>query len=145
MKIRIEKIEKEEPEEVVLRVHEVNADVLAIANQFEKVGHELVGYKNNTVHPLLFSEVYYFEVVEGKSFLYCNSEVYESPLRLYEFQKLTLGNMFFRASKSMVVNADKIDHIVPSMYGRFEAVLINGERVVVNRNYVDDMKRIFGM
>ena len=45
----------------------------------------------------------------------------------------------------MILNADKIDYVRPSLSGRFEAVLSNGEIVVVSRKYVQDFKRSLGI
>ena len=45
----------------------------------------------------------------------------------------------------MVLNAEKIDYVRPSLSGRFEAVLSNGEKVVVSRKYVSDLKRMLGV
>ena len=49
---------------------------------------------------------------------------------------------FDAASKSMILNADKIDYVRPSVSGRFEAVLSNGEIVIVSRKYVSELKRL---
>ena len=43
--------------------------------------------------------------------------------------------MLFRCSKSMILNAGKIDYVLPSLSGRFEAVLDNGEKVIISRQY----------
>ena len=51
----------------------------------------------------------------------------------------------FRCSKSMILNAEKIDYVRPSLSGRFEAVLSNGEKAVVSRKYVADLKRMLGV
>lgn len=45
----------------------------------------------------------------------------------------------------MILNADKIDYVQPSISGRFEAVLSNGETVIVSRKYVNDLKHKLGM
>lgn len=39
----------------------------------------------------------------------------------------------------MILNADKIDYVQPSISGRFEAVLSNGETVLVSRKYVNNL------
>ena len=52
--------------------------------------------------------------------------------------------MLFRCSKSMILNAGKIDSILPSLSGRFEAVLDNGEKVMISRQYVSALKRLLG-
>ncbi|WP_243116317.1 LytTR family transcriptional regulator DNA-binding domain-containing protein [Ruminococcus sp. B05] len=45
----------------------------------------------------------------------------------------------------MILNADKIDYVHPSISGRFEAVLSNGETVLVSRKYVNNLKHKLGM
>ena len=90
-------------------------------------------------------DIFYFEVVDNKSFVYCKQDVYEVKMKLYEFEEKSRGSMFFRASKSVVLNADKIDYISPFLSGRFEAVLLNGEKVIVSRQYVSDLKHKLGM
>lgn len=50
---------------------------------------------------------------------------------------------FARISKSVIVNIRKIREIKPQLNGRFEAVLDNGERQVVNRHYVNGLKEKF--
>ena len=69
----------------------------------------------------------------------------DSLEKLYDFERLCAGSALFRCSKSMILNADKIDYVRPSLSGRFEAVLSNGEKVVVSRKYVADLKRMLGV
>ena len=52
--------------------------------------------------------IYYFEVVDGSAFFYCQKEVFSSKQKLYEFEALCVGTMLFRCSKSMILNAGKI-------------------------------------
>lgn len=66
-------------------------------------------------------------------------------MKLYEFEYETKGTSFFRASKSLVINADKIDSIKPSLSGRFEVILQNKERLIVSRQYVRILKRMIGL
>ena len=77
--------------------------------------------------------------------MYTKSEVFESHEKLYEFEKLCARSSLFRCSKSMILNAEKIDYIRPSLSGRFEAVLSNGETAVVSRKYVAELKRLLGL
>lgn len=99
----------------------------------------------NIVFDKEVEKLYYFEVVDGKSFLYCKDCVFESRLRLYEFEKLSAETKFLRTSKSMVLNGDKIDFIKPSLSGRFEVTLLNGEKVIVSRQYVNALKKKMGL
>ena len=97
------------------------------------------------MHRLRLSEIFYFEVVDDRSFLYTQAAVFEAKEKLYEFERLCVGSTLFRCSKSMILNAEKIDYVRPSLSGRFEAVLSNGEKAVVSRKYVADLKRMLGV
>ena len=45
----------------------------------------------------------------------------------------------------MILNTNKIDFVAPSFSGRFEVTLLNGEKVMVSRQYVGILKRKMGL
>lgn len=145
MKISIKEIPVEEEEEVVIRCHEIDEDMLSLIQKLKAQQNSLTGISGEEIHRLRLQEIYYFEVVDNKSFFYCEDKIYESKLKLYEFEALCAGAGFFRASKSVILNSDKIDFIRPSLSGRFEAVLGNKESVLVSRQYVNDLKKLLGL
>ena len=145
MKITIEEIGKEQEEEMILRCHELNTDMLHLLQSLKATKNGLVGIKGEEIHRLSMDDIFYFEVVDTRAFFYCRENVYESKLKLYEFEKLCKDSSFFRASKSMILNTDKIDFVAPSFSGRFEATLQNGEKVTVSRQYVSILKKKMGL
>ena len=145
MKITIEEIGKEQEEEMILRCHELNTDMLHLLQSLKATKNGLVGSKGEEIHRLSMDDIFYFEVVDNRAFFYCRENVYESKLKLYEFEKLCKDSSFFRASKSMILNTDKIDFVAPSFSGRFEATLQNGEKVTVSRQYVSILKKKMGL
>ncbi len=145
MKITIEEIDKEEEEELIVRCHELNEDFLRLIKSLKTARNGIVGIDGNEIHRLRLEDVYYFEVVDNKSFLYCKERVYESKWKLYEFEEFSRDSSFFRASKSVVLNADKIKFVRPAFSGRFETVLLNNEKIVVSRQYVGELKKIMGI
>lgn len=145
MKITIEEIDKEEEEELLVRCHELNEDFLRLIKSLKTARNGIVGIDGNEIHRLRLEDVYYFEVVDNKSFLYCKERVYESKWKLYEFEEFSRDSSFFRASKSVVLNADKIKFVRPAFSGRFETVLLNNEKIVVSRQYVGELKKIMGI
>ena len=145
MKLTVEQIAVECEEEVVVRCHDQEEDWVEHLREAVSGQISVIAYKNAEVHRLKLSDIYYFEVVDDASFLYTKSEVFESRQKLYEFQRLCTQSTLFRCSKSMILNAEKIDYIRPSLSGRFEAALSNGEMVVVSRRYVADLKRLLGI
>lgn len=145
MKVTIQEINREQEEEIILRCHELNADMLHLLNNIKTLQSGLIGFKGEEIHRLALNDIYYVEVVDNKSFFYCNEEVFESRMKLYEFEEMSQGTSFFRASKSMILNSDKIEYIAPSLSGRFEVTLLNRERVVVSRQYVNNLKQLMGL
>ena len=71
--------------------------------------------------------------------------VHDVKQKLYELEKIYEHTDFIRISKAMIVNVSKISKIVPMFNGRLEAVLSNGERVVISRQYVPDLKKKLGV
>jgi DNA-binding LytR/AlgR family response regulator len=145
MKISIEEINKELAEEILIRCHEVDDEIYEIVNKLEAENLVVLGYQNDRVHRIKLSDIYYFEAVDGKVFIYCKDNVFEVKQKLYELEEICKEKNCFRASKSTILNIAKISSIHPSISGRFEAVLENGERAVVSRQYVPVLKNRLGL
>lgn len=145
MKISIEEINKELAEEILIRCHEVDDEINEIVNRLETKPLIILGYQNDKVHRIKLSDIYYFEAVDGKVFSYCKDKVFEVKQKLYELEDLCKGTNCFRASKSTILNISKLSSIYPSISGRFEAVLDNGERAVISRQYVPILKNMLGL
>lgn len=90
-------------------------------------------------------DVYYFEAVDDKVFVYCEKRMCEIRRKLYELEQQFENTDFLRVSKSVIVSLDKISRLTPSFNGRFEAVLDNGERVIISRQYVPALKKKLGI
>ncbi len=145
MKISIENISPDKEEEIVIRCHEINDEILGLMRRFKSPSSSLIGYDDAIIYQLRLPDVYYFEAVDNKVFIYCRDKVYESHQKLYELEQLVGGKKFFRASKSVIMNIAKIACVKPSISGRFEASMDNGETVVVSRQYVPVLKTMLGL
>ena len=143
MKAKIELILEENVEETIIRCHKMTDEIQNIVSYIENE-KKIIRYKRGTAYPLNINSIYYFEIVDQHAFVYCEKEIYESKMKLYEFEQETEGTSFFRASKSLI-NADKIDSIKPSLSGRFEVVLKNKEKLIVSRQYVRVLKHMIGL
>lgn len=143
MKVSIEEIGEDLEEEIIIRCHQVNDQVVTLVNSLKVSNRSvLIGYNHGNIHRINIAEVYYFESVDDKVFIYCKRKVFESKQKLYELEKICEHSKFFRASKSTIINIAKIAFISPSISGRFEASLDNGEKLVVSRQYVPVLKQL---
>ncbi|MGN7403087.1 LytTR family DNA-binding domain-containing protein [Cytobacillus praedii] len=137
MKISIQEISRELEEEILIRCHEVDEAINEIVNILKTETSIILGYQNDRVHRINLRDIYYFEAVDGKVFLYCRDNVFEVKHKLYELEEICKEKDCFRATKSTILNIPKISSVHPSCNGRFEAVFDNGERAVISRQYVD--------
>lgn len=143
MKIIIE-CEKSNQLEIVIRCNKIDDQVKRIISLFEDKQF-VIGKLNNRSYQIKIDEIYYFEVNEDRSFIYCKDKVYETKLRLYELEKQLDEQLFVRISKSIILNLNKLDNIRTLLNGRYEAVLVNDERLIITRHYVSSFKEKFGM
>ena len=105
----------------------------------------LVGEENGAHYKVPYSNVFYIEVVDKKSFIYTQDKVYQSAEKLYQLEEKLLPHKFIRIGKSMLLNIEVIQSVSPTLSGRFEATLVNDERVAVSRKYVPELKKALGM
>lgn len=145
MKITVQEISDGEEESIVVRCRKRTEAIDAFVRGLTVAVEGVTAYGDEGMVKLALGDIYWFEVVDNRAFFYCEKSVYGSKLRLYEFEELTRGTRFFRATKSVVLNADKIASVSPSVSGRFNVKLVNGERAVVSRGYVSALKKVLGL
>jgi DNA-binding LytR/AlgR family response regulator len=145
MKVLIEEISRDGIEEIIIRCYEVNDDIMNIYNKLKIDSNELLGYDKDIIYRLNFQDIYYFEAVDNKVFIYCKDKVLESKQKLYELEEMCKGKKFFRASKSNIINLSKVSFVKPYISGRFEAKMDNGERIFISRQFVPTLKGLLGL
>lgn len=87
------------------------------------------------------SDIYYIESVDKKSFLYLEKQVYHTELRLYQLADQLKRYGFVQISKSCILNINILESIKPIFNSRMEAILKNGEKVYINRSYLNAVKQ----
>jgi len=105
---------------------------------FDKKITGLIGDQTFLLTP---SEILYADTVDRRTFLYGETQVYETPLKLYELVEQFAGDEFFRASKSCVVNFSKIRSLRPDFGGRMTVIMENEEQLTVSRQFVPEIKK----
>jgi len=91
------------------------------------------------------NEIYYMESIDRSLFIYTEKEVYESSRSLADMEAALPEALFLRISKAAILNTDKLRQVKAQLNGRYEATLLNGEHLIINRSYVPDLKRKFGI
>lgn len=141
MKIIIEELKEGEEEQIIIKCGKLSDDILRLLSKIRTHSETVVGYDGDVIHRLPSQDIYYFDTADNKTFAYTDRSVYVIHRKLYELEEELGGGDFLRISKSAILNMKKIKSISPAFSGRFEALLDNGEKIIISRQYVPDLKK----
>ncbi len=144
MRVRFEQVDSREKEQALIRAVEKTADVLSAMDLLENGSGGVAVTKDRNTFFCRLTQIYYIESVDKRTYVYTRDDCYESRDRLYELEE-KLGPWIVRISKAMIVNLRKIRNVSAEPGGRMVAVLLNGERVIISRSYVKEIKRRLGI
>ena len=145
MKINIEQSDQFDDIEVIIKCNTLTDELLKLISYAKLMDKKITGIKDKNTFIINYDEIYYFESVDNKTFIYCKSDVFECNLKLYELEEMLKNLMFFRCSKSTIVNLKKIKILKPLLNSRIEIILDNDEKIIVNRQYVNMLKEKFNI
>ncbi|MBR1905753.1 MAG: LytTR family transcriptional regulator DNA-binding domain-containing protein [Clostridiales bacterium] len=144
MKVHLEQVKSKEEEEAIIKAVSVTDEITGAIELLEGGSKGIAVIKDDQVHIIKASAVYYIESVDKKTFVYTKDVCYDCKYRLYELETM-LGGYFMRCSKSMIINLKKVRNVKSQLSGRIDATLINDETVVISRGYVKEVKRRLGI
>ena len=144
MRVRFEQVDSREKEQALIRAVEKTADIASAIDLLENGSGGVAVTKDRNTFFCKLTQIYYIESVDKRTYVYTKGDCYESRDRLYELEE-KLGPWFVRISKAMIVNLRKIRNVSAEPGGRMTAVLLNGERVIISRSYVKELKRRLGI
>ena len=145
MKVTILEKKPDEEDELIVKCDYLDENLTKLINQFKGGKGKMNLLKDGRIVFVEPAELLYFESVDDNVFAYTKDSVYETKLKLYQLENELPSATFFRANKAVIVNLDKIDSLMPVFGGRFEAVLENGYKVLVSRNYLNFLKELLGL
>lgn len=136
-----------EEDEVIVKVRDLSPEMLGLIGRLKEgeKKDQLAGYTGESIVMVPVSEVFYFDAVDNRVYLYTKDKCYEVKKKLFEIEEEYEGTSFIRISKNAIVNIKKIERLVPEFNGRLEAKLKNGESIIISRGYVPSLKRRLGI
>lgn len=142
MKVNINIIEKLKEESCTFYVHKVTSFILDMVSTLENSSDDYLivnSIHKNEQEKISCSTIYYLEYLERKVFIYTKENIFEIKSPLYKLQ-YTLPDNFIRISKATIVNIHFLNKFSAKTSGNLEALLSNGENLIVSRKYVSSLK-----
>ena len=131
--------------EITVTYGYLTEELQALLAEISLADNRIAGEKNGTTHFLNLSDIYYVETVDGKVFLYTAGDTFETKARIYQLEEMLSGTPFARVSKSAIVNLKKVCSITPEKHSKLIMTLLNGEKLLVSRQYLNSIKERLGV
>ena len=144
MKVTIKK-DIESGTAVEIHCREVTSKTERLERYISRFDERLTASENGSTYNVQIDEILYIESVDKKTFLYTTGHVLQTEKRLYELEELLDEKTFFRCSKSVIVNLNKITKLKPEVTRNILATLTNGEVIVISRRNVKALKELIGL
>ena len=145
MKITIRQDENVNETEITVVCRQIDAEIEQILAAVSLIGNTVAGVRGEETCFIPLKDILYFESVENRVFFYTDGETYETSVKLYQFEEKLQNSKFARISKSTIANLNKFHSIKPEKNSRLTAILMNGEKLVVSRQYIGEIKRKLGV
>ncbi|MBE5947375.1 MAG: LytTR family transcriptional regulator [Lachnospiraceae bacterium] len=128
--------------EVIVNYIDMNQEVERVINFIKGEQTKLIGWKDKEQKVIDIKTILYIETVDSKTFAYTEEDVLRLDYTLTQLENLLNDINFFRCSKSMIINIDKVDSLRSLPSNRIDARMVNGEHIMISRTYASDFRRI---
>ncbi len=131
--------------EIHIKCSSVNEQIEKLISEICLTDSKIVGYIDNEAFFIPLTDILYFEAVDSKAFFYTKENYYRYKSTLISLEESLKSTSFLRVSKTVIANLKKLTSIKKSENSKLIATLINGEKLVISRKYVDEIKRKLGV
>lgn len=141
MKLTLEQITEGE-EEVLIRYRGMTPRIEAMIGLVKGTMQKIPAvWEGQTIY-LSPEQIFYLENIDGVTYAYLEEKVARISSSLKALELQYAGRGFFRCSKAMVLNINKISYLRSEAGGRIRATMENGEQVIISRKYGKELRRI---
>lgn len=145
MKLRYEVDNSLQDDEVVIKFKQLSDKILELERILNSDRIESVfGTKDNKIFPIKTHLIERIYSENRKTMIISKDDVYETKKTLSDFE-LMLDKSFVRISKSEIANTKLIKSIESEFSGNFTLSFIGGNKTILSRNYVKNLKSAIGL
>lgn len=145
MKISINTDAKINETEIIINCNHLSPDIEKIISMIRILNKQVTGVYAGETYILDVQSLLYAEAVDKKVFLYSSDKVYETNMKIYELEEQLTEVGFYRINKASLVNLKNISSLKAEFDRKIRVTLINGEQLIVSRQYADDFRRRLGV
>lgn len=141
MKIEIKVQPEREETEVLILCQDKSKEIDRLYYHIRQFSDSITCYQERQQRQLPLYQIFYFETVEGKNFVYTKNEIYQCRENLSALETVIEKHNFSRISRNVIVNVKKIQCVETYKNHRLLLTMKNGEKLLVGRTYLSELKR----
>jgi DNA-binding LytR/AlgR family response regulator len=145
VKLTIEQSPDYADPEIIVRCNQIDDELRDIISYIGISDKNIIGECDGATFFIPLRDVYYFEAVDNYVFICTKEQVYRSTARLYALEQQLQGLLFSRISKSIILNLKQLRCVAAIKNARMQGTLTNGEKLIISRQYVPQVKKILGV
>ena len=134
---------KDQPLTVIVEYPEYDQTVDRLISKIKNMSINFTGKTDGKTVSIDISDIYYIENVERKIFLYSKQDVYRYDGNMSDIDSAIVDTDLVRISRTCFMNVSHLKEIMQIKNSHLEALLDNGEKLIVSRKYLKDIKKIF--
>ncbi len=134
---------KDQPLTVIVEYPEYDRSVDNLISKIKNMSISFTGKTDGKTVSIDMSDIYYIENVERKIFLYSKKDVFRYDGTMSDIETAINDTDLVRISRTCFMNVSHLKEIMQIKNSHLEAVLDNGEKLIVSRKYLKDIKKIF--
>ena len=145
--MRVEIINNQTTESVNVEIHcrDITDEVKRLKRHIDNFSTGISGTEDGNTYIVSPNDIFYIESVDKKTFIYTEDKVLSTDKRLYELEEILDNRDYFRCSKSVIINLNKVVRLKPEITRNILATLSNDEVVVISRRYATELKKLLGI
>ena len=134
---------KDQPLTVIVEYPEYDRTVERLVSRIKDLNISFTGKADGKTFSIDIPDIYYIENVERKIFLYSKKDIYRFDGTMSDIDSASADTVLVRISRTCFMNVSHLKEIMQMKNSHLEAVLDNGEKLIVSRKYLKDIKKIF--
>lgn len=129
-----------EEDEVIIHCSYMDERIKKLVDYVRQFVFSLEGESDGKIYRIPIDDLCYIDSVDVKTFLYETKNAYRSRLTLTELEQRLHDTTFVRISKNCLLNVSWLKCVEPYVNHRMRAELKNGEKLLVSRNYIENLR-----
>lgn len=134
MRIVTRKVDNQ-PLTVIVEYPQMDKAVERVIQKVKHIDIYFVGKMDDKSTKIDISDVYYFENVERKLFLYTKKEVFHFDGTMADIEEMIEDTELVRVSRTCIMNTEHLKEMKQIKNSHLEAIMDNDEKIIIKENY----------